>query len=160
VLDVGCGNGVPVARDLAAAGHRITGVDLSDVQIQRARRLVPAATFLRADITSLSFTPGSFDAVVALYSLIHMPLDAQPSLVRSFAQWLVPGGWLLLIAGWTAWTGSQDRWLGGESPMWWSHAGAQTYERWLTDANFDILRGEFVPDDGGGHSLFWGRRRR
>ncbi len=30
VLDLGCG--VPVARDLAAAGHRVTGVDISDFQ--------------------------------------------------------------------------------------------------------------------------------
>src|SRR3954471_18441513 len=45
VLDVGCGCGVPTARFLANAGHEVTGVDISDVQIQRARRLVPNATF-------------------------------------------------------------------------------------------------------------------
>ena len=44
---------MPVARDLVAAGHRVTGVDISDVQIQRARHLVPAATFRRADATTL-----------------------------------------------------------------------------------------------------------
>jgi SAM-dependent methyltransferase len=41
VLDLGCGCGVPVARSLAAAGYQVTGVDISDVQIDRARRLVP-----------------------------------------------------------------------------------------------------------------------
>ena len=41
VLDVGCGCGVPVARALAAAGWRVTGVDVSDTQIERAKRLVP-----------------------------------------------------------------------------------------------------------------------
>ncbi|HTX29135.1 MAG TPA: class I SAM-dependent methyltransferase [Streptosporangiaceae bacterium] len=41
VLDLGCGGGLPVARDLAAAGYRVTGVDLSEVQIRRARDLVP-----------------------------------------------------------------------------------------------------------------------
>ncbi|MEU1420838.1 class I SAM-dependent methyltransferase [Kitasatospora sp. NPDC005751] len=45
VLDVGCGTGVPVARSLAAAGHRVTGVDISGVQVQRARELVPGAGF-------------------------------------------------------------------------------------------------------------------
>jgi SAM-dependent methyltransferase len=49
VLDIGCGCGVPVARRLAAAGHHVTGVDISDVQVERARRLVPGAVFLRAD---------------------------------------------------------------------------------------------------------------
>ena len=42
VLDIGCGCGVPVARRLAAAGHQVTGVDISDVQIERARRSSPA----------------------------------------------------------------------------------------------------------------------
>jgi 2-polyprenyl-3-methyl-5-hydroxy-6-metoxy-1,4-benzoquinol methylase len=73
VLDVGCGNGIPVARHLAAAGHAVTGVDSSQVQIWRARRLVPAATFLHADITSLTLPAATFDAVVCLYALIHLP---------------------------------------------------------------------------------------
>ena len=51
VLDLGCGNGVPVARSLVAAGYQVTGVDISDVQVERARRLVPAGTFIRADAT-------------------------------------------------------------------------------------------------------------
>jgi SAM-dependent methyltransferase len=157
VLDIGCGNGVPVARDLAAAGHHVTGVDLSDVQIARSRRLVPAATFVRGDITQLSFATASFDAVVAFYSLIHVPLDAQPAVLRSFAEWLVPGGWLVLIAGWTAWTGAEDGWLGGDTTMWWSYADVETYDRWLREAGFAVLWREYLPEDGGGHSLFWAR---
>jgi SAM-dependent methyltransferase len=159
VLDVGSGNGVPVARDLCAAGHRVTGVDLSNVQIERARRLVPAATFVRADVTGLSFPAASFDAVVAFYSLIHLPLDAQPAVLRSFATWLVPNGWLVAIAGWTAWTGSEQHWLGGDTTMWWSHADVETYDRWLADAGLSVERREYVPEGGGGHSLFWARRR-
>ncbi len=154
VLDVGCGCGVPVARDLAAAGHRVTGVDISDVQIERARRLVPDAEFLRADATEIDFPPGSFHAVVALYSLIHMPLDAQQRLISSMARWLTEGGTLLLVAGAQAWTGTEDRWLGGDAAMWWSHPDAGTYRRWLQDAGFDVVHEEFVPEGDGGHALF------
>jgi 2-polyprenyl-3-methyl-5-hydroxy-6-metoxy-1,4-benzoquinol methylase len=49
VLDLGCGCGVPLARDLAAGGYEVTGVDLSAVQVERARRLVPAGRFALAD---------------------------------------------------------------------------------------------------------------
>jgi ubiquinone/menaquinone biosynthesis C-methylase UbiE len=136
----------------------VTGVDLSEVQLERARRLVPAATFVRADVTALSFPAESFDAVVAFYSLIHVPLAAQPALLTSFAEWLVPGGHLALITGWTAWTGSEDGWLGGEATMWWSHADVETYDRWLSEAGFAVLRWEYVPEEDGGHSLFWVRR--
>jgi 2-polyprenyl-3-methyl-5-hydroxy-6-metoxy-1,4-benzoquinol methylase len=92
VLDLGCGNGVPVARSLAAAGYQVTGVDISDVQVERARRLVPAGTFIRADATVIDFPLRSFDAIVCLYSLIHMPLAAQPGLLRRAAGWLRPAG--------------------------------------------------------------------
>ncbi|MGH3631632.1 MAG: alpha/beta fold hydrolase, partial [Sciscionella sp.] len=99
VLDIGCGCGIPVARDLVRAGHDVTGVDISDRQIERARRLVPEATFIRADATQVRFESRSFDAAVALYSLIHMPLDRQLDLLHSLADVLVEGGLLLLTAG-------------------------------------------------------------
>ena len=54
VLDLGCGCGVPVARSLAAAGYQVTGVDISEVQIERAQRLVPAGTFIRADASEVA----------------------------------------------------------------------------------------------------------
>lgn len=155
VLDAGCGCGVPIARDLAAAGYRVTGVDVSDVQIQRARRLVPGADFIRADLTEVDFAPGSFDAVVALYSIIHVPLAAQPALLASFGRWLAADGVLLITAGSTAWTGTETGWLGGSATMWWSHADAPTYHRWLTDAGLRVEAESFVPEGDGGHSLFW-----
>jgi SAM-dependent methyltransferase len=161
VLDIGCGCGVPVARSVAAAGHRVTGVDISDVQIERARRLVPSGTFLRADagdLTSEAFGPGSFDAVVSLYALIHMPLDLQAPLLRRIAGWLRPSGLLLVTVGREAWTGSDDNWLGGSAAMWWSQADARTYRSWLGEAGFEVSEERFVPEGGGGHVLFWARR--
>ncbi|WP_431903901.1 class I SAM-dependent methyltransferase [Micromonospora carbonacea] len=81
VLDLGCGCGVPAARFLAAAGHRVTGVDISAVQVGRARRLVPTGTFL----------------------------PEQPRLIGRIATWLRPGGWLLATAGDSAWTGTGEK---------------------------------------------------
>jgi SAM-dependent methyltransferase len=157
VLDIGCGCGVPVARQLAAAGHQVTGVDISDTQVERARRLVPGAAFLRADATELDFPPGSFDAVTCLYALIHMPLDRQPGLLRAVARWLRPGGWLLAVTGQDAWTGRQDNWLGGPAAMWWSQADAATYRSWLSQAGLEVTRQELVPEGDSGHALFWAR---
>ena len=84
VLDLGCGCGIPVAKALTNNGHHVTGVDLSEVQINRARHLVPQATFLHADATRIAFAASTFDAVICLYALIHMPIDAQPHLIRRF----------------------------------------------------------------------------
>lgn len=158
VLDIGCGCGVPVARSLADAGHQVTGVDISDVQIERARRLVPSGTFIRVDATRLNLQPVSFDAVVCLYALIHMPLPEQPRLIGRIASWLRPGGWLLATVGHNAWTGTEDNWLDGPAPMWWSHTDAATYRSWLLHTNLMITSQEFIPEGAGGHTLFWAQR--
>ncbi|GIJ09742.1 class I SAM-dependent methyltransferase [Micromonospora andamanensis] len=158
VLDLGCGCGVPVARFLADAGHHVTGVDISDVQIDRARRLVPTGTFLRADAVHLELPPMSLDAVVCLYALIHMPLADQPRLIGRIASWLRPGGLLLATTGHNAWTGTEDNWLDGPATMWWSHADAPTYRNWLRQAGLSITSEDFVPEGTSGHALFWAQR--
>ncbi|HEY3561439.1 MAG TPA: class I SAM-dependent methyltransferase [Kribbella sp.] len=155
VLDLGCGSGVPVARTLTTADHHVVGVDISEVQIARARELVPEAEFINADAMTLEFDPGSFDAVVSLYALIHLPLHEQPQLLARIAGWLRPGGCFLCTTGNTAWTGTEDDWLDGGAPMWWSHADAATYRGWIIEAGLTIDAESFVPEGEGGHGLFW-----
>ncbi|WP_405163290.1 class I SAM-dependent methyltransferase [Nocardia sp. NBC_01499] len=155
VLDLGCGSGLPVARALTAAGRRVVGVDISAVQIDRARDLVPEAEFIRSDAADLDFPADSFDAVVCFYALIHMPLDEQFAVLNKIATWLRPGGWFVGTTGHTAWTGTDDNWLGGGATMWWSQADASTYRDWLTRAGLTITRQEFVAEGDTGHALFW-----
>ena len=156
VLDLGCENGVPSARWLADRGLAVTGVDFSEVQIERARRLVLNAGFLRADMTSLDMPQGSFDAVIAFYSLIHVPVEEQPSLLARVASWLEDGGYFLAIVGHTAGTGTDDDWF-GES-MYWSHADRDTYLRWFEEAGLTVQWDRFVPEEEGGHTLILAQR--
>jgi hypothetical protein len=56
------------------------------------------------------------------------------------------------------WTGSEENWLGGGAPMWWSHADASTNRAWIGRASLTVEREEFVPEGDGGHALFWAYR--
>jgi ubiquinone/menaquinone biosynthesis C-methylase UbiE len=159
VLDVGCGAGVPVAKVLADAGHVVTGVDISRVQIERATERVPHATFVQADATELEFPAESFDAVLTFYSLIHIPVDEQERLLQKIASWLRPGGVFVATVGASAWTGAEEGWLGGDVPMWWSSADADTTRRWIEAAGLVVERAEFVPEGDSGHTLIWASLR-
>ena len=157
VVDLGCGCGVPVALALTRAGHRVIGVDISAVQVARARELVPGAEFRCADLATVDFDEAGLDAVVCLYALIHVPVQQHPTVLGRIARWLAPGGELLCTLGATEWTGVQEDWLGGGLPMWWSHADAATNRRWLAGAGLLVEHEEFVPEGDSGAVLFRAR---
>jgi SAM-dependent methyltransferase len=153
VLDLGCGCGVPVARELAHH-FQVTGVDISDVQINRARALVPNARFLPADMTRIRFPSQVFAGITCLYALIHVPLAEQRDLLERIYDWLVPGGLVLLTTGETAWTGTEENWLGSGATMYWSHADAESYDAWLREIGFEILERRRIPEGESAHALF------
>lgn len=157
ILDLGCGAGVPAARQLVDAGFAVTGVDISEVQIARARTLVPQGTFVVTDLACFDAPDASFDAVISLYALIHVPLEDQRRLFRHIHRWLRPGGPLLTIVGHERWTGVDD-YLG--APMFWEHADAATYLAWLEADGFEVVWSRFVPDGTTGHTLVLARKPR
>ncbi|MEU8686428.1 class I SAM-dependent methyltransferase [Streptomyces sp. NPDC048611] len=96
VLDLGCGTGLPTARQLVEAGFEVVGVDLSRGMVDLAREYVPGATFHRLDIADLGpggpHDLGRFDAVVAFFSLLMLPRTEIPGTLRTVHDLLVPGG--------------------------------------------------------------------
>jgi SAM-dependent methyltransferase len=155
VLDLGCGCGVP-ATAILAGRYAVTGVDLSPVQIERARRLVPAAQFDCADMSTVDFPAQAFDAVVSFFAIIHVPVEEQPAIFRKLYGWLRPGGYLLATVGSGAWTGTEDDWYG--APMYWSHADHATYVAWMQETGFAIRWTRFIPEGVGGHTLILAKR--
>ncbi len=154
VLDLGCGCGVP-ATQILAENFAVTGVDFSSVQIERARKLVPDAQFICADMATVDFPRESFAAIVSFYAIIHLPLAEQPDLFANFRRWLRPGGYLMLILGRDAWTGT-ELYLGAQ--MYWSHADTKTYVSWLGGLGFRVLSTRFIPEGDGGHTLLLAQR--
>ncbi len=150
ILDLGCGAGVPATRLLTEKNFDVLGVDISAVQIERARQLVPRASFEQADMATWEHEPGTFDAVVCFYSLIHVPIQDQRNLLPKIRRWLRRGGYLLAIVGFERWTGIED-YFG--AAMFWDHADRDTYLAWLTEAGLAPVWDRFVPEGNVGHTL-------
>jgi SAM-dependent methyltransferase len=148
VLDLGCGAGVPVTRWLSGKGFAVTGVDVSARQLDLARNLVPDASFIKADMTELTFSPATFDAVVAFHSIIHVPRVEHPALLGRIHRWLRPEGFFLATMTLTDYEGRDDDWEGWGAPMVWSHYNGDTNVAMLREAGFAVRYAE--PRTGGG----------
>ena len=152
ILDLGCGAGVPVTRWLTAHGFAVTGVDFSARQLELARRLVPAANLIKADMTEVDFPPGSFDAAVAFYSIIHVPRTEHPALLGKIHRWLRPGGAFLATWALGAWEGEEEDWEVWSAPMRWSHYGEVANLGMLREAGFEVASAEALTGKGTGDS--------
>lgn len=148
LLELGCGNGIPSTQILAER-FAVTGVDLSTAQLALVRASVPGATFIQADMTALDFSPASFAAVVAFYSLTHVPRDEHPALLAAIARWLRPGGWFVASMGARETVGDVEAdWLG--APMYFSHWGSATNRRLVAEAGLEIVSAEEATLDENG----------
>ncbi|MBA2567923.1 MAG: methyltransferase domain-containing protein [Actinobacteria bacterium] len=94
LLDVACGQGEFLSY-AAGRGLRVSGVDLSDLAVEAARRRVPAAEVRVGEAESLPFEADSFDLVSCLGSLEHFP-DPVAS-AREMQRVLKPSGEALIF---------------------------------------------------------------
>jgi ubiquinone/menaquinone biosynthesis C-methylase UbiE len=137
VLDVGCGTGAGTTARLARR-FEVVGLDLSARSIDLARSKLPSVTFVHGDLTEVEFPEGSFSGIVAFYSLIHVPRQRHPDVLRSFSRWLAPGGVLVATFGISDRAVQfDDDWLG--VPMFWSSHPPEHTRDLLSQADFDTL---------------------
>jgi SAM-dependent methyltransferase len=152
VLDLGCGNGIPVARTLVDAGHEVIGVDASRTQVGLARRNVPEADLVRADALDVEFPPASFDAVASTFVFGHIPRAEQPVLLDRIRRWLRPGGLLLLTMA----TGDTEDELDPDwhgAPTFWASFDPETNAELVARAGFEVAETRVVAQDEPGHGV-------
>lgn len=91
VLDIGCGPG-PDTESFSAAGHDVTGFDITQSFLSAGSERVPDAAFVRGDMRSLPFDDGSFDGIWASASFHHVPRSAATAALRDWRRVLRSGG--------------------------------------------------------------------
>ncbi len=96
VLDIGCGPGT-FTPAIMNVGAEYIGIDFSSRMLDIARHRISNATFHQMDMRSLDFEDNTFDAVIAAYSLIHIPDVELPDTLKEISRVMKPGGHLLVI---------------------------------------------------------------
>lgn len=100
VLDVGCGIGGGDFYMAAEHGVSVHGIDLSVnmvlIAIERAGKVPGGASvsFEIADCTLVDYPHQSFDVIYSRDTILH--IHDKPALFKKFAEWLKPGGKLLI----------------------------------------------------------------
>lgn len=144
VLDLGCGDGVPISHALISDGFQVYGVDASPSMVAAFHHRFPQAPVACEAAEDSGFFDRTFDGILAWGLMFLLPAEAQQALIRRVASALNPGGRFLFTSPaqactWSdAVTGRQSRSLGAES-----------YRALLSDAAL-ILIGEHQ-DEGDNH---------
>jgi SAM-dependent methyltransferase len=98
-LDVGCGEGRNAVW-LAERGWEVTGVDFSEVGLDKARGLAQArgvqGRWVPANLLEYTPEPRAFELVLVFY--LQVPAEDRRTIVRTVAEAVAPGGLFLLVA--------------------------------------------------------------
>jgi len=141
ILDIGCGTGKPVVSTLSAAGHDVTGIDISSAMIAAAKERVPGAAFQQADfreyLASALEKSETFDAITVYFSLIASVTQEEiKTAMQSVFKLLRPGGLFVFATVPIPSEGAQIRWMG--KPVVVSSLAAEEAVQAVKDAGFKV----------------------
>lgn len=142
---------MPVTKHLAERVAHVTANDMSLVQLDLAKEKLATCTnveYMAGDMTALDFSQETFDAVVAMYCLQHLPTEEQGPMLKQIYVWLKPGGILVCNFDEQEDSGSmmQD-WLGAH--MFKSGLGVEGSKQIVAEAGFSIIEAEVIRDVDG-----------
>jgi len=153
ILDAGCGTGAPISFWLSSRGHRVTGIDISERMLRKARaRELGNAEFLRCGFLEYkSVEP--YDALIAFDSLFHIPPGRQRDIYPHAAELLKDGGYFLFTHG------KKESRIEGEmfgTPFFYAALDAAEVRRLLEENGFEILEmtEDYAEETTGSRDLF------
>jgi ubiquinone/menaquinone biosynthesis C-methylase UbiE len=136
VLDAGCGVGIPASQFLVKKGFNVTGVDISKRMIELAKKNIPEARFYQKNILTLDFPDDSFDGIICVYTLWHIPRSNHPTITQNFHRMIKDNGILVINTGIYESEGMSN--FFGE-PMLWSTRDPKKTLAVVKDLGFEII---------------------
>jgi SAM-dependent methyltransferase len=154
VLDVGCGNGIPITRTLLSGGHRVIGLDSSSAMLASFKHNCPKASAVRGMIQSCPFADCMFDAAVAWGVMFHLNPEDAIKAIANVSRIVKRRAPFLFTSG------DADGFDGKESKMngvtfWYFSHSVPSYRRILGDYGFTL---EDVHADSGNNTCYLAKK--
>jgi pseudaminic acid biosynthesis-associated methylase len=151
VLEVGCnrGHNLVALGEVAGPSCQVVGVEPNYFARALARRSAERASLVGGGIHDLPFCSGTFDLVLTLGVLIHVPLD---DLRAAMSELHRVSGSYLLCAEYYAEVETPISYRGRDDLLW-KRDFAAHYRRWFTDLS--VVRQGFWSADQGFDRATW-----
>ncbi|MGY5957107.1 class I SAM-dependent methyltransferase [Kosakonia sp. BK9b] len=154
ILDIGCGNGQPIAEYFIAQGFTLTGVDGASAMLARARARFPHQRWLQQDMRQLALND-TFDGLIAWDSFFHLSQQDQREMFDIFARHSHAGSALMFTSGPA--DGIAMGQFEGE-PLFHASLAPEAYRSQLTAAGFDVVEAVLNDPACAGHSVWLAQR--
>ncbi len=147
ILDIGCGTG-NFSIELARLGARVTGIDISESMLAKARRKAEAAglaiEFIHADAMKLPFADNTFARIVSVTALEFAP-DLKAVLAEAYRVLDLNGRMVTgLIGGNSLWSRHYQARAAREADSLFKHARFYTLDELLTTMPGKDVQGKAV----------------
>ncbi len=150
VLDLGCGQGRPVAQHMIERGLRVTGVDSSPTMISFCRDRLPDQEWIVADMRHLALGR-RFDGILAWDSFFHLNHDDQRRMFAVFAEHTSVGTILMFNTGPQHGEGVGE--YGGD-PLYHASLSPAEYEALTVRFGFRVLQHATNDAQAGGRTVW------
>ena len=150
VLDIGCGSGLPIAREMIQRGFDVTGVDATPTMLALFRRNLPTVAAHLEDMRRLSLGR-RFAGLLAWDSFFHLSPDDQRAMFPRFKTHADPGAALMFTSGDAEGQAIGD--LEGD-PLYHGSLDREEYRALLDAAGFAVVA-HVVADPTCGYHTVW-----
>lgn len=154
MLDLGCGNGQPIADYFIQQGCALTGVDGAPAMLTRARARFPEQRWLYHDMRTLNLAE-TFDGLIAWDSFFHLTQDDQRRMFSVFARHSHPGSALMFTSGTDHGIAMGE--FEGE-PLFHASLAPDEYRLLLAEHGFAVLEMKMEDPECGGHTVWLAKR--
>ena len=141
VLDAGCGTGIPYTKFLLDLGYNVIGVDFSKEMLRVARENIPNGKFIEKNITKLDFSDDSFDGLISISVIIHIPREKHRPLFEQFHRILKQNGVILVTMACSEWEAIGEF---CSEKMFWSHYEPAKSLQIIKASGFKIIKDWYV----------------
>jgi len=138
VLDVGCGNGIPITSAWLSRRHRVVGLDSSAAMLTRFRQNCREAFAVWGIAQFCPFADGIFDAAVAWGVMFHLRPEHTIKAIASVSRVVKSGAPFLFTSGTVDDFDGKDGTMNGVTFRYFSYS-VDGYRRILGDHGFRLI---------------------